>query len=158
MNSLFRTLIDDYPNKIKWPAKKKVAIDLSLLEYSTPSVGGLVVKSLKGEINFQDLQSTKRFLKEYLEIDVQLKKKLKEKIIFYQALRHIIIHNSGIVDSEFLKQIKSTSFHNQYKDGEEAKIDEKIYNDAKNVFSDFVEKIIAELKSQGKKRGNEDCM
>lgn len=145
MNSLFRTLIDDYSDKVKWPERKNVKIDLSLLKYSAPSVGDLVVKSLKGEINFQDLQSTKRFLKEYLEVDIKLQENLEEKIIFYQALRHIIIHNSGVVDSEFLKQIRHTNFANQYKDGEEAKIDDKIYNDAKNAFSNFAEKIIDKI-------------
>lgn len=145
MNSLFRTLINDYSDKIKWSDDKKVKIDLSLLKYSAPSVGDLVVKSLKGEINFQDLQSTKRFLKEYLEVDVKLQKNLEEKIIFYQALRHIIIHNSGMADPEFLKQVRHTSFANQYKDGEGAEINEQTYDDVKDAFSNFAEKIIDEI-------------
>ncbi|MCK4592833.1 hypothetical protein KAT63_05375 [Candidatus Parcubacteria bacterium] len=145
MNSLFRVLIDYYPDKLKWPEKKNVKIDLSLLKYSSPSAGDLIVKALKGEINFQDLQSTKRFLEEYLGINIVLKKDQEEKIIFYQALRHIIIHNSGVVDPEFLKQVKSTDFADKYKDEEEANIDDEVYNDVRNVFFDFVEKITNEI-------------
>ena len=114
MNSLFKELINNYPDKIKWPEKKKIGIELSMLSYTTPSIGDLIVKSLRGEINFQDLQSTLRFLQSYLGIYIDLKED-KDKIILYQAMRHIIIHNSGVVDHDFLKQIKNTVFASQYK-------------------------------------------
>jgi len=39
MGSLFKELIDHYPDKIIWPEKKKIGIDLSMLNYTTPSVG-----------------------------------------------------------------------------------------------------------------------
>ena len=43
------------------------------------------------------------------------------------------------------KEVILNSFANQCKDGEEAEINEQIYNDAKNAFSNFTEKIIDEV-------------
>lgn len=145
MSSLFKELIDHYPDKIIWPEKKKIGIDLSMLNYATPSIGDLIAKSLKGEVNFQDLQSTLRFLDGYLKLEINLSGDNKEKIILYQAMRHIIIHNSGIVDADFLKQIRGTQFKDQYNNGEEIKIGEREYNDARDIFSDFVNQIIEKL-------------
>ena len=68
LNDLIKETIDRHSYLITWPeSKKKLAVDVTLLRYSLPSVGDLVLTSLKGEVNFQDLQSTIKFLKEYLE-------------------------------------------------------------------------------------------
>ena len=149
MSNLFRILIDYSPEKINWPEKKKIAVDLSLLKYSSPSVGDLIVKSLKGDINFQDWQSTLRFLKEYLNIDIseKISRDNQDRIILYQAMRHIIIHNSAVIDPDFIKQIRSTKFYNKYKDeeGKKVQFDEKSYKAARELFSKIVNLIVENL-------------
>ncbi len=148
LSNLFKTIIDNFPDKINWP-DKKIGVDLSLLKYSSPSVGDLVVKSLRGVVNFQDWQSILRFLKDYLDIDIEevLSELEKEKVILYQSIRHIIIHRSGMIDAGFLKQIRNTRFYDNYKNGEGAEIefDEESYGAAKNLFNKIVNSIVDAL-------------
>jgi len=117
MNDLFKNIINHHLYLIKWPEKKKIAIDTSLLEFSSsPNIGNLFVRSLEGENNFQDLGSTLRFLEKYLEIDTKfLKQDKKDLIVFYQAVRHVIIHNSSKIDDVFLRQVKNTKHNDKYK-------------------------------------------
>lgn len=146
MNDLVREIIDNYPDIIKWPEKKQISFDPKILSYSTPTIGGLIVKSsLRDKYNFQDLKSTLDFLKDYLNVELKLEDDLKSKIIKYQALRNSIVHNSSKVDEKFLKQVKNLSSKNQYKNNDIIKLNESDYTEARDSFkiisSNIIEKI-----------------
>ncbi|MFA6193256.1 MAG: hypothetical protein WC726_00100 [Parcubacteria group bacterium] len=147
LNDCVKVIINCYPGIIEWPEKKKILpVNVDVLRYSSPTVGDLVMASLKGEINFQDLQSTLRFFKDYLKIDFDLKN--KDNIIFAQALRNIIVHNSNTVDHGFLSQIRNTGYAEKFKDKERIMLSEIKYRELLGDFSGFSEKIIKELKSK----------
>jgi len=148
MSDLFRIMIDYYPRKITWPEKGKIGIEVSLLNYSNQTVGDLVVKALKGDISFQDLKSTLSFLANYLNIKKELLEEgEREKIIFSQATRHIIIHNNYKIDGAFLKQLSKTKFYDVLKDeiGKKISIDSDTYITSRKIFLKFADAIVKEI-------------
>jgi hypothetical protein len=149
MTNLVGTLLNEFPEKIIWPEKKSVGVNLELLKYYS-NVGDLILKSLKGEPNFQDWGSTLRFLKENLkvEVDAVITLEEEEKIIFYQALRHVIVHNSAKIDSDFLRQIRNTSYYIEFEKRIDGKVDikEEDFKDAKNIFTKIVDTIIKNIR------------
>ena len=76
-------------------------------------IGELLVK--KKEISFQDMQSTCKTFKKYLDIQIE-KNAALQNIIFAQAARHIIVHNGGIINSSFSSQIRETKLRTIKKD------------------------------------------
>jgi hypothetical protein len=69
----------------------------------TDSLGDLILK--KKDISFQDMQSTHRAFKTFLDIDIE-KDAHTNNIIVAQAARHSIVHALGQADEKFFKQIK----------------------------------------------------
>jgi len=147
MNELVRDLIDFYPEIIEWPEKKQVSFDPNILKYSSPSLGSLIVKSLLvKKYNFQDLKSVLDFLKDYLKIDVKLDDNLKDKLIKYAALRHVIIHNSAKIDEKFIKQIREISYKDDYKIDDDVKLSGKDYKEVRSCFLQLAKKIVSEIE------------
>ena len=142
LNDLTKELINNYSHLINWPDhKKKLPVDVTLLRYSSPTGGDLVLTSLKGEVSFQDLQSTLRFLEEYLNLKIQLSDSERDTLILGQALRNIVIHNNNKVDHGFLNQIRETSYKTKYKDKSEIMLTKDEYENFKKSFIDFATKI-----------------
>lgn len=149
LNDLAREIIDKFPHLITWPEpKKKLAVDVTLLRYSSPSVGDLVLTSLKGEVNFQDLKSTLDFLEKYLNLKDVLNNDEKNLIILGQAFRNIIVHNNNKVDHSFLNQVRDTKDCKTYKDGEDIKLSYDEYQKFKSAFLQFAEKILNKLSEK----------
>lgn len=69
------------------------------------NIGELVIK--KKDINFQDMQSTVREFKNYLNVEIS-KNELVDNIILAQASRHSIVHSLSIADEKFINQISKT--------------------------------------------------
>ncbi len=69
----------------------------------TDGLGELIVK--KKDISFQDMQSTHKAFKSFLNIDCE-KDNHTNNIIFSQAARHTIVHALGQADEKFIRQIK----------------------------------------------------
>ncbi len=150
LNDCVKTLVNFYPGVIKWPEKKKILpVNTDVLRYSIPTVGDLVIASLKKEeVNFQDLQSTLRFFKDYIEFDFVLEDQRRDRIIFSHALRNIVVHNGSIVDSGFLAQVRNTSYAKKYKDKEKILLSETEYQELFLEFQTFSNDIIDVLKSK----------
>lgn len=146
MNDLVRDLIDFFPEVVNWPDKKQISFDPNILKYSSPTLGSLIVKSsLREKYNFQDLQPVLDFLKDYLKIELNIENDLKEKLIKYEALRHVIIHNSAKIDEKFKKQIREMSYSNNYDNGDDVKLIKDDYLEARNSFSELAEQITKEV-------------
>lgn len=151
LNDFVKVLINNYSEIIEWPEKKKtLPINVDILRYSSPTVGELVVNSLKGEVNFQDLQSTLRFFMDYLKMDLDLNN--KDDIIFAQALRNIIVHNSSLVDHGFLSQIRNTKYKDKFKNKERIVLSEFEYKKIVDNFLEFSQQIFDELENKIKLR------
>ncbi len=150
LNDCVKTLVNEYPGAIKWPEKKKtLPVNTDVLRYSIPTVGDLVVASLKKEeVNFQDLQSTLKFFKDYLELEIKLTDEECDRIIFTHALRNIVVHNGNAVDSAFLSQVRNTRYAKKYKDKEKILLSEEEYQEIIRGFSRFSETVIEGLRTQ----------
>lgn len=149
MNDIFKVLINYYPERIAWKENKRVSIDVNLLGYSHLTMGELIVKSLRSEISFQDLQSTIRFLADYLKITKELiTEEERNQIIFFQAVRNVIVHNNYIIDNNFLRQIRGTPFYLKFKKKVARKIliNKDIYDKSKEIFLKFAQSIILAIE------------
>ena len=140
LNETAINIFDNYPYLVKWP-EKKMALDLSLLKYSVPSTGELILRSLKDKFNFQDLQSTLLFLREYLEVNPGLSNDMRDAVILYQAQRHVIIHNIGKIDDRFLAQVRETEYSSKYSKDDFIALSENDYSKARDCFIEFASRI-----------------
>ena len=61
-----------------------------------------VLKS-KNDINFQNMLSTIKTYKKYLDVDIE-KNQICNTIILAQSARHAIVHSLGLADQKFIKQ------------------------------------------------------
>ncbi len=147
MDDIFREIVNNQPYLINW-TEDKAKVDLSIFKYSLPTIGDLIIQAFKDRFNFQDLQSTLRFLEQMLEIKDILEEKEKDIIIFYQAIRHVIIHNSAKIDTAFIIQVRNTEYNNKYQESDEVRISESQYIQVKNIFTKFSEKIILNINKK----------
>lgn len=142
-------LVENYSYLIEWP-EKKLAIDFKSFTYGVPSVGEIVLHSLREKYSFQDLQSIKNFVKDILRVEIELEDFEENKIIFFHALRHILVHNLGMVDAQFLKQIRNVdyrSFFPEYISREERiDVSDDLYTTARNIFIKLAELIHAKVR------------
>lgn len=147
MNDLIKNIIDFHPDMINWPEKKLISFDPNILKYSSPTIGALIIgSSLREKYNFQDLQSTINFLKDYLNIEIKIRKELQDGLIEYQALRNVIMHNSAKIDEKFLKQTKDINVSKEYKINDTVDLSKIEYDNAKSYFKNFASEIVKKIK------------
>lgn len=146
LNDVFRGIVNDYSYLLKFTEGKesKIGIDLSLLQYTNTTIGDLVVNAYKDKYNFQDLQSTVKFFKELLglELELVLTKEIKDNIILFEALRHVIVHNSSRIDAKFLSQVRNTSYAKKYSQNEAVILTLQDFGKAKDTMSKFTSLIL----------------
>lgn len=151
LNDCVKVMIDHYPNVIKWPdGKKNFAVEVDILRYTAvPTVGDLVLTSLKREgVNFQDLQSTLKFFEDYLRTKINLSDSDKDRVIFAQAFRNIIVHNGSTVDHRFSAQIRNTAYATKYKDKEKILLSDAEYKSILGTFQTFSDNVMSEISKR----------
>lgn len=152
MSRLFMHLTTSYTKYINWP--EKLPLELGQLKYKPKtSLAELIYSSLKGtgQINFQDLQSTTKYLEERVGIngeDIFTDQNLKNKIILFQAIRHSLVHNQGRIDPRFLNQIRDTGFLENFEKDKEFSINTEMVKDCKESFIAFAENITNLIKNK----------
>lgn len=136
---LFKLILDKNPSLLRF---KEVKIDLSLLENPQLSLEDIIFEKVmaNGQISFQDLKSTKRFLRENLKLDLQLDEitQQDQNIIEAQALRHLIIHQDATVDQQFLTQLKIADIKKDYRVKEKVVISKEQIKDFNQAMLDLV--------------------
>ncbi len=109
VRALIRLIAEEYPQlfDIKGDSAK---IDLEEVFSEDFSRGSLVLSILaKRQINFQDLQSIKRdLLKGMLKIDLDKLPlgEYEKQYILASAIRHVLVHNKGVANREFINNIR----------------------------------------------------
>lgn len=103
--------------------------------------GKLIIEK-DNSIKFQDLNSTLRTYKEYFGLDIVLNDDVQKKIIFYQQVRHIIVHKGGIIDESFISatSYKRANIRN-LKVGDKVNLEEEDWSNLKDTFPVMVEKL-----------------
>ena len=152
MSQLFMHLTTNYTKYINWP--EKLPLELGQLKYKPKtSLAELIYSSLKGtgQINFQDLQSTIKYLEEKVGVDskkIFTDQNLKNKIILFQAVRHSLVHNQGRIDPRFLNQIRETGFLESFEKDKVLSINAEMVKDCMESFVTLAEKISSLVKDK----------
>lgn len=88
----------------------KETVELSVFELSnlnfdlSKDIGRIIAR--KSDISFQDMQSISRAFKKFFSIEIPWDSTVNN-IIAAQALRHVIVHNSEIIDEKCVRQLIS---------------------------------------------------
>lgn len=90
-----------------------------LLEEKDKDVNRLAAEHIADSFNFQKIEDIESVFEEYFKINILEEEKQNLQILF--QIRHILIHNSGIIDKDFLCKVKKID----QKEGEMIKLDEK---------------------------------
>ena len=148
LGELIVEISNKLPQLINWNLKEKISVDPRDFNYSQPNFGKMVLKHIKQRHSLQDINSVSEMLNNYLSITID-KKNLNE-LIFYQAVRNIIVHNLSKVDEVFLHQIAKTKYHNKYSTMNDStiKLKKNDYKRAKDIFLSLADNIIEELKKK----------
>lgn len=138
--------IDKYSKGMKIPIHKiKEIID----NPSDPHIGEIIL-SCDDSIKFQDLNSTLRTFQNCLDI-VFLDQEInntKDEIILAHGLRHVIVHNRGIIDEAFKKQIHGTKYQNLFQLGDTIDLDDEMVLKLIDSISEFSEKLVNKVKDK----------
>lgn len=146
MTELASDIVNNNPGVITWPEKggdkRFVRFDPALLSYGNPTIGDLVVGALPQDVNFQDLQSTVRFLDEYLGVKLSTAG-LRDDVVLYQAVRHIVGHNNAKINHHFVRQIRETKYYSIYRDKRDQVflVDEDHYKKAEKVLLELADRV-----------------
>lgn len=107
LKDLTRALGNSYITIFNWNEGEKLTVETKDLIKNKVTTGDMVLSAiLKKDTNFQDLQSIKRFFSNYFDIDLGLEEDIEQAYILATAMRHVIVHSNGKVDSDFLYQIR----------------------------------------------------
>lgn len=110
------------------PSKPLVEYELKLTVKDLKSLGPEIVDSIPDliaegpGISFQDTQSIQRLFNTYLEVDIP-RDEVTNDVSVELALRHVLVHNGGIVDRKCLRQTEGA---NPRKFRREIKLNESI--------------------------------
>jgi len=124
---------------------EKIKLNLhEVLQYSNINFNNLgdIILEKDNSVNFQDLQSTIRSFNEYLGKNIELGDDLKNKIIFYQQCRHVLVHKNGFVDDNFIKKTDKESNIKKYEIGDVVQLDSNDWMNMKNSFLEFYKKLV----------------
>jgi hypothetical protein len=140
LKELVRFIGNNYIGLIKWPEGSSGKVDLASLSKSNLTIGDLILAILEQhDISFQDLQATKRFFKNYMDLEVGLGIEYENNLILAAAIRHTVIHSGGIIDTKFIKQIRSLdkATKDLYKEGDSIEISEDTVIELRDSFINF---------------------
>lgn len=149
INDIFRIVGNLASEKFFFADGENIIFNSNMLKDKV-SFGDIILQSIKsgkgkerGQ-NFQDIQSIRESVKRYLHIEFE-KNYPFDNLILTTAFRHIIIHNSSIVDAGFINQIRNTKYKDKYKIGDNISIDRQFIDDSQKSIRLLAEYIISEL-------------
>jgi len=100
------------------------------------------------KIGGKSIHGRLKFLRENCQLQAILDNKRKEMILFLEQIRHIIVHQSGIIDKQFFDRLRDTRFNEKFieqKVGEQIKIDKLIIDAQCHIYSMFIVELFIEI-------------
>lgn len=145
----FNTLVlenklPEIKDDIKFTIKELSDLSFNLIA----SIGDLILK--KKDISFQDMQSTAKVFKSYLDIEVNKDSKCNT-IILAQASRHAIVHSLGVADEKFINQIsaaKPRDIKHEFNTGQQINYSETELEFVKLSMQVFITDLNEKIKSK----------
>lgn len=107
-------------------------------------------KNPQEKANFQNLKAVESLFKNYFGIDF-LKNdgylELSKKIHLYFQMRHILVHNQGIIDDRFLANITKAGIQTapRFAEGQRLRITRTHFEECKSTFYDFFKFLDSEI-------------
>ena len=144
LNDLTIVLVEEYSYAINWP-DQKLSIDFGSFQYGRPKLGEIVLASFRDKYNFQDLRSILDFVERIFGVKIELEKERMNKIVLLHAKRNILVHNLGLIDAKFLKQIRDTKYRLKYSIGDEISVSEKDYTEARDLILKLAKEIYSNV-------------
>jgi len=98
---------------------------------------------LNKNYSFQDLQSSLKVFDDYLSINIELENQFKDSLILCAACRNIIVHNQSIINRQFMKQIRNTTYAHAFIQGDPLAIDDELIQSSKNAILEYADQLTA---------------
>ncbi|MFZ1801699.1 MAG: hypothetical protein WAW62_01150 [Candidatus Saccharimonas aalborgensis] len=123
---------------------ENITFNQSMLK-SNFTLGDALLEHIENKnYSFQDLKSTLNVFTNYLDIQLDVED-IKDSLIFMAATRHIIVHNSSVVDKKFLKQIRETSWAELYSEGDNIDVDQAMLDGMLIAVQQFADLVVAAM-------------
>ena len=95
--------------------------------------------------NFQNLKKIKGVFSDYFEKDIKLSKDNTRRIIFYTECRHVLVHKSGVIDKNFIRNTENNSCIEanikEYKEKDEIVFDAEDWKNMKQAYTALVKEV-----------------
>lgn len=145
VEDIFRAIANNNPEYYIWPEKdKKIAIDIDSFTANF-TLGDAIIAHLENkQYSFQDLGSIVKAVSDYLGVEIQVEKVMRDTITLGTSSRHLIVHKASTVDRQFLSQIRDVQ-EQLYKEGDKIRISEEFISSLREKIMAFSEDLIQTL-------------
>jgi len=138
------------------PSKQLEQHELKFTVKDLKSMGGDVLEAIPDLIaegpgvSFQDTKSIQRIFKDYLDVDVP-RDEVTHDVSVELALRHVLVHNGGIVDRKCFRQIEESfprTFRREIKLGESINFKTEEIRTIGGTMIEYVQRLAHESRSR----------
>lgn len=136
----FLEILLQKPESMKKFHDKQIRLGI-LLEERGRDIDKIVAEHITDSFNFQKMKDIESVFEEYFKINILSEEKQTFEKLF--QIRHILVHNSGIIDKDFLSKVKTDQ-----KEGETIKLDKKEVNKWILSVCKFINKLEDQLESK----------
>lgn len=140
LEEMFCNYAMSHMREMQFPTDFKISIKELVQEYNFEFKSSIarIILAKDNSINFQDLKSTVRTFRQYLDVDIKLPSEDTKCVIFYQQCRHLLLHKNGIVDDEFVRRVDTHNVR-KYKKGDQVCLDGSDWSNIKLSFCSLVQ-------------------
>lgn len=112
------------------------------------TLGDAILEHIENKkFSFQDLKSTVDVFENYLGITLDVDE-YRHQLVLMAATRHIVVHNSSVIDRRFLKQIRDTPWADDYRLGSHIEVDDDRLSEMLNALKGLGDQIVAAMLSR----------
>lgn len=97
--------------------KKYLELDNQNIELSNEDVFAKYLDKLYKKIGSKSIKKRYKFLNEVCNLDIKIDSNRINGIFFFEQYRHLIVHNNGIIDKKYLRNMKKLGFSEERKKG-----------------------------------------
>lgn len=139
LQNFFTNYVTSNLHKVNLPKFSLSTKELIDMDFKLKDKIAKIVLEKDNGINFQNIESIVRTFKDMNIKRIELADSIQKKASFYLTCRNAIVHASGHLEKKYIERLdKNNSNFKGYSVGDEVKIDEKDWNEIKEVFIKIV--------------------
>lgn len=148
LSDAIRIVGNTKPNFFKFKSENEnITFNQAMLQNNF-TLGDAILEHIENKkYSFQDLKSTLDVFENYLDISLDVDE-YKDQLILMAASRHIIVHNSSVIDRRFLKQIRDTPWAKIYKLDKSLEVEDTMISEVLLAVQAFSDQIVAAMISR----------